>query len=130
MDIVVVTYLAYLAICIPVVFFVGWTLHRNGRVFLVEIFEGETELADSINHLLIVGFYLAATGFVSIMLSAGSEPADTADAIESLSSLVGSVLFILGGTHLLNMVLLSWARKQVLLDPLADRIQARRLPTQ
>jgi hypothetical protein len=130
MDIVVATYLIYLGICIPVVLFVGWTLHRNGRVFLVEIFDGKEHLADSINHLLIVGFYLSATGFVSILLSAGTEPADTAEAIESLSILVGGVLFVLGGTHLLNMVLLSWARKQVLLDPIADRVHSRRLPAQ
>lgn len=125
MDIVVATYLVYLAICIPVVLFIGWTLHKNDRVFLLEIFEGKEDLADSINHLLIVGFYLASTGFVSMMLTAGAEPAHTAEAIGSLSVQIGIVLFILGGAHLLNMVLLSWARKKVLLDPLAGRVEAR-----
>jgi len=126
MDIVVQTYLIYLAICVPVVLLVGWTLHRNGRVFLVEIFEGKEALADSINHLLIVGFYLAGIGFVTTVMRLGTQPDDTAEMIEALSTKIGPVLLVLGGAHVLNLVLLSVARKKVLLDPMAERIAARR----
>jgi len=126
MDIVVQTYLIYLAICVPVVLLVGWTLHRNGRVFLVEIFEGKEALADSINHLLIVGFYLAGIGFVTTVMRLGTQPDDTAEMIEALSTKIGPVLLVLGGAHVLNLVLLSVARKKVLLDPMTERIAARR----
>ena len=34
------------------------SLHKNGRVFLVECFHENEDLADSVNHLLVVGFYL------------------------------------------------------------------------
>jgi hypothetical protein len=115
-DIVVHMYIAYLAICVPVVLFVGWTLHKNGRVFLIEIFEGKEDLADSINHLLIVGFYLASTGFVAKVLRLNSTPENTAEAIESLSSTVGLVLLVLGAAHIANLLLLSLARRKVLLD--------------
>src|SRR5574341_846533 len=100
-DILVQTYLIYLAICLPVILLVGWTLHRNGRVFLVESFEGKADLAASTNHLFIVGFYLAATGFAATLLSVGGQdqcgpvraatdptapwPADTGEMIEVLS---------------------------------------------
>ena len=123
MDIVVGTYVAYLAICVPVVLFVGWTLFKNGRAFLVEIFEGNLELANSINYLLIVGFYLAGLGFVSMMLRLGPEPTDTADSIEGLSTLIGAVLLGLGVAHLANMFLLSSARRQVLLDKMRGEIR-------
>jgi hypothetical protein len=126
MDIAVQTYLIYLAICVPVVLGVGWTLHRNGRVFLVEIFEGKEDLADSINHLFIVGFYLAGIGFVTTVLRLGTQPTDAAEMIEVLSTKIGPVLLVLGGAHITNLVLLSVARKQVLLDPIAARIEARR----
>ena len=121
MDIVVNMYLAYLGICVPVVLAVGWTLHKNGRVFLVEIFEGKEELADSINHLLIVGFYLASIGFVAKVLRLGSTPSNTAEAIESLSSTVGLVLLVLGVVHIGNLLLLSIIRRNVLLDAMAKR---------
>jgi hypothetical protein len=51
-------------------------LNRNGRVFLVENFQGQEALADSINHLLLVGFYLVNIGFVSLALRYGTKPTD------------------------------------------------------
>ena len=56
MDIVVVTYAFYVAISIFLTIWVAQTLHKNGRVFLVEVFSGDSALADSVNHLLVVGF--------------------------------------------------------------------------
>jgi len=126
MDIVVSTYVAYLAICIPVVLFVGWTLHKNGRLFLVEIFEGHEGLADSINHLLIVAFYLAGFGMVAKVLRLNTTPEDTAQAFESLSSTVGLVLLVLGAAHILNMLMLGLARRKVLMDDMTPRPPAER----
>ena len=50
------TYLLYLAISIALTVWVARTLHKNGRVFLVDSFLGNEALADSVNHLLVVGF--------------------------------------------------------------------------
>ena len=50
------TYAIYLVISIAVTIWVARTLHANGRAFLVEAFHGEQVLADSVNHLLVVGF--------------------------------------------------------------------------
>ena len=69
MTLIVWTQLAYLAISVALTVWVARTLHRNGRVFLVDCFHGNTELADSVNHLLIVGFYLINVGFVSLALT-------------------------------------------------------------
>ena len=46
-------YFSYLAISIGLTIWVARTLHQNGRVFLVDAFRGNTELADSVNHLLV-----------------------------------------------------------------------------
>ena len=43
----VITYLIYLALSLALTVWVARTLHRNGRVFLVDVFAGNTELADS-----------------------------------------------------------------------------------
>ena len=42
----------YLAISIGMTIWVARTLHRNGRVFLVDALGGNEPLADSVNHLL------------------------------------------------------------------------------
>jgi hypothetical protein len=56
------TYLAYLLISVALTVWVARTLHRNGRIFLVDSFLGNEPLADSVNHLLVVGFYLINIG--------------------------------------------------------------------
>ena len=66
MTLTVWTHLAYLSISVALTVWVARTLHRNGRVFLVECFRGNTELADSVNHLLLVGFYLINVGYVTL----------------------------------------------------------------
>jgi hypothetical protein len=72
----IATYLIYLVLSLGITYWVGQTLHRNGRVFLVENFEGQEALADSINHLLLVGFYLVNVGFVSLALQYVRIPRD------------------------------------------------------
>ena len=52
---IVWTYLIYLAISIALTVWVAKTLHKNGRIFLVDAFGGNEPLADSVNHLLVVG---------------------------------------------------------------------------
>ncbi len=63
---IVWTYLSYLLISIALTVWVAKTLHQNGRIFLVDSFLGNEALADSINHLLFVGFYLVNLGFVTL----------------------------------------------------------------
>ena len=62
MNYIVCTYALYLAISIALTVWVAKTLHKNGRLFLVDAFHGNEPLADSINHLLLVGFYLINVG--------------------------------------------------------------------
>ena len=40
-------------------------------MFLVDVFHGNESLADSVNHLLVVGFYLINFGYVSLALKLG-----------------------------------------------------------
>ena len=61
-------YVSYLLISLAVTVWVARTLHKNGRVFLVDAFHGNAELADSVNHLLVVGFYLINIGYVTLAL--------------------------------------------------------------
>jgi hypothetical protein len=100
------TYLVYLALSLGITYWVGQTLHRNGRIFLVENFQGQEALTDSINHLLLVGFYLVNVGFVSLALRYGTKPTDLVGAFEFLSTKVGLVVVILGFMHFTNMRLL------------------------
>src|ERR1044071_6998435 len=97
MTIPISTYLIYLALSISLTVWVARTLHKNGRVFLVDVFHGNEALADSVNHLLVVGFYLINFGYVSMALKLGYVVATAQEAMEALSVKIGMVLIVLGG---------------------------------
>jgi hypothetical protein len=112
---IVITYVLYLLISVALTVWVARTLHQNGRLFLFDAFHGNEPLADSINHLLVVGFYLINIGYVSLALKYGDKAADVQQLIEALSTKVGAVLLILGGMHFFNLCVFSKMRKRALL---------------
>ena len=63
---VAVTYLLYLVISIGLTVFVGHALSRSGRAFLLDVFGGNDSVAEAVNRLLVVGFYLLNLGFVTL----------------------------------------------------------------
>jgi hypothetical protein len=105
-------YLIYLGISIGLTIWVARTLHKNGRVFLVDVFHGNEALADSVNHLLVVGFYLINFGYVSLALKLGYTVNSAQEGIEALSVKVGMVLLVLGGMHFFNLFIFSRMRRR------------------
>jgi len=106
------TYAVYLIVSIVLTVWVARTLFKNGRVFLVDAFAGNETLADSVNHLLVVGFYLINVGFVTVALKYGHKPNDLVTAIEFASMKIGLVLLVVGVMHFFNLYLLAQARKR------------------
>src|SRR5688500_3089106 len=106
------TYLLYLVLSIGVAAFVAHTLYRRGRVFLLDTFRGNEILADSINHLRRIGFYLITVGYVAMSMSWGKTPGDLVEATEFLSARVGVVLLLVGFMHVLATSRLTWMRRR------------------
>ena len=107
-------YLAYLAISLGLTIWVARTLFRNGRVFLVDVFRQNEALADSVNRLLVVGFYLVNLGIVCMNLKLGMAVRTASDAIEAMAIKIGTVLFVLGGMHFFNLAVFTRMRKRAL----------------
>ena len=97
-------YAIYIVVSIAMTIWVARTLHKNGRIFLVESFHGNAELADSVNRLLVVGFYLVNIGFVLMWLRTEARITDTRILIETLSKQLGIVLLVLGAMHFINLI--------------------------
>jgi hypothetical protein len=109
---IVVCYLCYLAVSVSVTIWVARTLHKNGRVFLMDAFHGNAELADSINSLLVVGFYLINVGYVTLALRTAAPIESVRAAIELLCDKVGVVLLVLGIMHFFNLYVFNRLRKR------------------
>ncbi|MCX5584926.1 hypothetical protein ACFV0H_37180 [Streptomyces erythrochromogenes] len=116
MDLTVVTYVIYLLISIGLTVWVARTLSRNGRVFIGDVLHGNEKLADAVNQLLVVGFYLVNIGFVTLYLRSNEE-IDTARALfEALSVKLGVVLLVLGVMHLGNVWVLNKMRRRGIME--------------
>ncbi|MFF4548928.1 hypothetical protein [Streptomyces sp. NPDC001435] len=116
MDRTVIAYVIYLAVSIALTVWVARTLSRNGRIFLSDVLHGNEQLADAVNHLLVVGFYLVNLGFVALYLSGDDTIEDTRGIFEALSTKLGVVLLVLGVMHLGNVYVLSRIRRRGVLD--------------
>lgn len=103
MLMITLAYAAYLIVTIALTIWVARTLSRNGEVFLVECFGHDRTLAQSTNHLLVVGFYLVNLGFILLTLRYGTEPTTVPEAIRFLSSKIGLAVIVLGFMHFFNM---------------------------
>jgi hypothetical protein len=112
MNDTVTAYFIYLPVSVSMTIWVARTLHKNGRVFLVQAFRGNEEMADSVNHLLVVGFYLINVGFITAALRYGTKPRDLQEMIEFLSTKLGIVLLVLGAMHFFNLFNFDKMRKK------------------
>jgi hypothetical protein len=114
MNWLLTTYVGYLVISICLTIWVARTLHKNGRIFLVDSFLGNEQLADSVNHLLVVGFYLINIGYVALALKGSAQASNAQEALEALSGKIGLVLLVLGAMHFFNLAVFAKMRKRAL----------------
>lgn len=116
MSYILLLYTLYLLITVILTIWVARTLFRNGRVFLIDIFHGNKELAEAVNKLLLVGFYLVNLGYAIYTLRVEFNISNTRELIEQLSLKTGAIILILGGMHFLNMIIFFKLRKRALLE--------------
>ncbi|MBM7437186.1 hypothetical protein [Streptomyces sp. HB132] len=116
MDLTVLAYVIYLLISVALTIWVARTLSRNGKVFLADVLHGNDKLADAVNHLLVVGFYLVNLGFVTLYLKNADGVADARQLFEALSVKIGVVLLVLGVMHLGNVYVLNKIRRRGLME--------------
>ncbi len=105
MNYFILTYAIYLMVSIGLTVWVAKVLFNNGRIFLVDIFHGNAPLADSVNRLLLVGFYLINIGYISLALKESGSITDARVVVEVLSFKLGCIILILGAMHFINLTI-------------------------
>jgi hypothetical protein len=114
-DLSVVSYLVYLGVTVPLTVWVGRALRRHGEVFLVDVFLGDVRLADAVNQLLVIGFYLLNFGYLMFFM-ATTKQIDTGRALmEAVSTKIGGVALVVGLVHFGNVWCLNLFRRRAVL---------------
>lgn len=116
MNYILLLYGFYLLLSIVITIWVARTLFKNGKLFLIDIFHGNAELAGAVNNLLLVGFYLINIGYAVYTLKVMSAVDEARQVVEILSLKIGAIILILGGMHFFNMYVFFKLRKRALAE--------------
>ena len=114
MSNILIVYLTYLVCTIALTIWVARALFKNGQIFLIDIFHGNKPLAEAVNNLLLVGFYLVNIGYAVYTLKTTEFVTDIRQVVEVLSVKLGAIILILGGMHFFNMFVFFRLRKRAL----------------
>ncbi len=111
MNLNIIAYIIYITLTYFVTVKVGLICYRNGIYYLEQELE-DTSLAQIINKLLLVGYYLLNLGYASIMIFGWEEINSVLDLINSISKKTGSIILLLGCLHCINMTAIYLLRKK------------------
>jgi hypothetical protein len=103
MDTTVAAYLLYLAITVPLAVWVARTLFHHGKRFLIDVFDGDEGMADSVNTLLVIGFTLMNLGFIALAMATDDAVEGGRGITELVASKVGLAVIVIAVIHLVNV---------------------------
>jgi hypothetical protein len=104
-NFLIAAYSVYLPVTLFLTYYVAKTLFNSGKIFMLDIFRGRVEIAESTNHLFRVGFYLLNIGFAILMLKTNYEVFNGQTLLEVLSLKVGGFSIYLGLMLFFNLYL-------------------------
>ena len=99
----IIGYIAFGIIMYLVIFHLGRTFHKHGRIYMLDLFKKDEHLVDSVNNLLLLGYYLLNLGYVSLSIIYWPEIQSTADVFECTANNAGRMILMLGTINYCNM---------------------------
>jgi hypothetical protein len=102
---VAIAYFVYLPVVIFLTWYVARTLFKNGKIFMLDIFQGRLEIATSTTKLFELGFYLLNVGFALVIMKISYVIVSQQELLEVLSKKLGGYSIYLGCMLFLNVML-------------------------
>jgi hypothetical protein len=106
-----IAYVVYLPVIIALTWYVAHTLFKNSKVFMLDIFNGKTDIALSTNTLFETGFYLLNLGFALLIMEVSAEISNSRNLLEILSAKIGGFAIYLGIMLFFNLYLFFRGRR-------------------
>ncbi len=107
MNLNILAYAFYFGITAFITLRVGWLFYHYGANYLYELYPQQQELADSLNRILLIGYYLLNLGHIAHSLHHWPLITSELQMIELLSQKTGFICLVLGVIHFANML---WVR--------------------
>ena len=109
-----VSYAIYFLITVPIIVLVGWKCFTVGKTYLLDLFT-DINICNSINRILLIGYYLMNIGYVTFSLSEGLKTETSELFIVSIFTKIAKTLLLIAIMHYINVFLLTNFRKQIIL---------------
>lgn len=103
MNLNIITYSIYLPVIVFITVKVGWLFHKNGEVFLLDLFKHNTSIVKPINNLLLAGYCLTNIGYTIITISYWEHIETTIQLINSITETIGKIILMLAVLHYNNI---------------------------
>ena len=111
MNLNLLSYLLFFPAMLAIAVWTAQVSHRHGRVWMLRIFDGETDFVDAVNNVLLVGCYVVNAGYLAVVVGAWEPIADLPTMLAVLTRRIATILFLLAWLHYQNIaVLLIWSR--------------------
>lgn len=110
-NLIIWAYAIYLTITILLTLFVAKTLFKQGKIFMLDIFNGREAIALSTNRLFEVGFYLLNIGFAMLIMKI-YRCNNLQQLVEILSQKIGGFSMYLGLMLFFNLYLFFRGKKK------------------
>jgi hypothetical protein len=104
----VIAYSIYLFLTYFITVHVGWRFYTNGRLYILNLLEGDEAFTDFINRILLVGYYLLNLGYAALMISLWETIENWTQLVESIFLMTGRILLTLAFIHYINMTVILW----------------------
>ena len=98
-----IAYLAFFGIMTYVIVVIGWQFYKNGKFYLENIFKNDLHLIDSINKLLLLGYYLFNIGYIAISIQNWATIHTIFDMFGVIAERAGTIIILLGVIHYINL---------------------------
>lgn len=102
----ILCYTIYAILTIYIIIWVGKLFHRNGRVFIIKLFNDNSSLSDTTNNIILVAYYLFNIGYAVIQFSFWDHVANAGELIASIADKTGILILILAATHYCNLFII------------------------
>ena len=111
MNLNLLSYLLFFPAMTAIAVYVAQVCHRNGRVWMLRIFDNDERFVDAVNNILLVACYVVNAGYIALVISDWEPITTVTQMIGVLSQRIALILFTLAALHYQNIaVLLIWSR--------------------
>lgn len=110
----ILAYMIYAVITIYIIYWVGRMFHKNGRVFILQLFHHHVAQTDATNNIILIAYYLFNTGYAIVQFSNWQTVNSIQVLIASIAGKTGLLVGILAVTHYFNIALIYILSKRIL----------------